>query len=97
MKKEVAAHSSILALKKPMDRERSLMCYTVYGVTKESDVTYQLNNSNKNGNSRKHERSLVPGVHQLVSQQQRWNWTSVHSQSLLAFSPGPLLFHSMSG
>ena len=45
MKKEVAAHSSILALKKPMDRERSLMCYTVYGVTKESDVTYQPKNN----------------------------------------------------
>ena len=62
--------------------QRSLIYYTVYGVTKESDMTYQLNNNNKSGNSGKHDRSLVPGVPQHGSQQQRWNWTSSHHQSL---------------
>ena len=42
---ETATHSSILTWRIPMDREACPV--TVHGVTKESDMTYQLNNTTK--------------------------------------------------
>ena len=49
LKKEMATHSSIAAWKNPMDR--GAWWATVHQVTKESDTTWRLNNSNNPGMS----------------------------------------------
>ena len=45
LEKEMATHSSIFAWKNPMDK--GTWWATVLEVTKESDITYRLNNNNK--------------------------------------------------